>query len=209
MKSIFDIFQFITLIAFLFVFIGRSIYLYLRVGVNPLVLGVGKAGYRRFVELLFFVGLTLWIIEVAAYALDWEWHLFGGVFEAVLLTAISAKFVGMLMIVAGFTLFVLALVAFGQSWRVGIDEQSPGDLITHGVFGISRNPIFLFIDLYFVGTFLISGTVFFLLMAIVVVVGLHYQILQEERFLNQHYGVPYQAYCENVSRYLTLRRRVS
>jgi protein-S-isoprenylcysteine O-methyltransferase Ste14 len=209
MKSFFDIFQFITLIAFLFVFIGRSIYLYLRAGVNPLVLGVGKAGFRRFIELLFFVGLTLWIIDVAAYALDWEWHLFRGVFEDVLLAAISAKLVGMLLIAAGFALFVLALVAFGRSWRVGIDEQSPGDLITHGVFAISRNPIFLFIDLYFVGTFLINGTVFFLLMAIAVVVGLHYQILQEERFLDQHYGEPYQAYCETVSRYLTWPRRVS
>lgn len=154
MNSIFESFQLVTLIAFLVVFIGRTITLKARHGVNPLVLGVGKNGFRRFLELSFVVGLMVWIIEILIAVFHWEWHIFGGALTTTILDSVIAKILGMIVIVIGFVLFVLALVAFGQSWRVGIDEQNPGDLVTHGIFSISRNPIFLFIDLYFVGTFL-------------------------------------------------------
>lgn len=206
MKSFFDTFQFITLIAFLVVFIGRSIFLYARHGINSLVLGIGKTGLRRVVELAFFIGLLVWILEIVVSIFHWEWHIFRGTFATIILNSMFAKIAGMILILAGFALFVIALVAFGQSWRVGIDEQSPGDLVTHGVFSISRNPIFLFIDLYFVGTFLINGSLFFLMFAIVVVIGLDYQIRQEEHFLKSNYGEPYLQYFNSVRRYLTLRR---
>ncbi len=204
--TFFDIFQIITLIAFLIVFIGRSIFLYARHGINPLVLGIGKTGVRRIVELSFFVGLLVWIVEILIQVFHWEWQIFGGVFATSLVDLLPAKIAGTAIIVLGFALFVLALVAFGQSWRVGIDEASPGDLVTHGVFGFSRNPIFLFIDMYFLGTFLINGTLFFLLMAIAVILGMHYQILQEERFLMQNYGQPYRDYQDKVGRYFSWQR---
>ena len=206
MQTFFDIFQIITLITFLVVFIGRSLYLYFRYGINPLVLGVGKGGIRRITEIGFFVGLVLWIYEVAATALHWTTHLFGGIFTSVLLNSLAAKSIGVVLITCGFALFVSALVAFGQSWRVGIDIRTPGELVTHGIFTYSRNPIFLFIDLYFLGTFLINGTLFFLLAALIVIVGIHYQILQEERFLLQYYGNSYQEYCYAAGRYFTWKR---
>jgi len=206
MQTFFDIFQIITLITFLVVFIGRSLYLYFRYGINPLVLGVGKGGIRRITEIGFFIGLALWIYEVAVAALHWPTRIFGGVFTSMLLDSFAAKSIGVVLVICGFTLFVLALIAFGQSWRVGIDERTPGELVTRGVFAYSRNPIFLFIDLYFIGTFLINGTLFFLLAALIVVVGIHYQILQEERFLLQYYGDSYQFYRNAVGRYFTWKQ---
>jgi protein-S-isoprenylcysteine O-methyltransferase Ste14 len=62
------------------------------------------------------------------------------------------------------------------------------------------------VDLYLVGTFLINGTVIFLLLAILVVAGLHYQILQEEKFLAQPYGKAYRNYCAQTRRYFGRRR---
>lgn len=206
MNSIFDTFQLITLIAFLIVFIGRSIFLYTHHGINPLVLGVGKTGIRRTVELTFFAGLLLWIIEILVTVFHWDWHIFGRLSTITVFDALPAKTIGMVLITFGFVLFMLALAAFGQSWRVGIDEQCPGDLITHGVFRISRNPIFLFVDLYFVGTFLIYSSTFFLVSAILVIIGMHYQILQEESFLKNNYGEPYLQYMEQTARYLGWRR---
>ncbi len=203
--SIFDIFQLVTLVAFLIVFIGRSIFLYTRHGVNPLVLGVGKTGLRRIVELAFFVGLFLWIIEIICNALHWDWHVFGNSSSVIIFDIIQIKILGVALIVSGFLMFVLALISFGRSWRVGIDEQSPGDLVTHGVFRISRNPIFVFIDLYFAGTFFIYSSTFFLVAAIIVLFGLHYQILQEESFLKENYGKSYLQYMERTARYLGWR----
>jgi protein-S-isoprenylcysteine O-methyltransferase Ste14 len=201
----FDIFQIITLIAFLIVFIGRSIFLYARHGVNPLVLGIGKTGLRRIVEFAFFAGLLLWIIEIFSNAFHWDWHIFGNASSIILANIVLIKISGVAFILIGFSMFVLALVSFGHSWRIGIDEKSPGDLVTLGIFSISRNPIFLFIDLYFVGTFFIYSSTFFLVAAILVVVGLHYQILQEESFLKNNYGEPYLRYMERTSRYLGWR----
>jgi protein-S-isoprenylcysteine O-methyltransferase Ste14 len=62
------------------------------------------------------------------------------------------------------------------------------------------------IDRYFIGTFLINGTLFFLIAALIVVFGIHYQILQEEKFLDKNYGQSYQDYCNSVARYFTWKR---
>ena len=98
-----------------------------------------------------------------------------------------------------------ALIAFGNSWRIGIDEKSADALVTNGIFALSRNPIFAFIDLYFIGTFLINGTLVFLVFAVVTVLALHYQILQEEKFLLSKYCQAYQVYRLQAGRYLNLK----
>jgi protein-S-isoprenylcysteine O-methyltransferase Ste14 len=51
----------------------------------------------------------------------------------------------------GLIIFLLALISFGKSRRVGIDKEKSNELITKGIFKYSRNPIFIFMDIYFVG----------------------------------------------------------
>jgi len=106
------------------------------------------------------------------------------------------------MIVCAFVIFVLALRALGNSWRLGIDENHPGRLVTTGIYAHSRNPIYLFFDLYFLGTFLINGSLFFLIMTVLAALNLHYQIRQEERFLARAHGAAYEAYCARTPRYI-------
>ncbi|MBN1873531.1 MAG: hypothetical protein JXA33_04815, partial [Anaerolineae bacterium] len=67
-------------------------------------------------------------------------------------------------------------------------------------------PIFLFVDLYLIGTFFINGTASFLIFTVLILAGLHYQILQEEKFLAQTYGRAYQDYCARTGRYFGWRR---
>jgi hypothetical protein len=57
-------------------------------------------------------------------------------------------------------------------------------------------------DLYFVGTRLLQRDIFFLLFAAAAIGGIHYQILQEERFLSKHYGEAYRRYLQTVPRYV-------
>lgn len=63
----------------------------------------------------------------------------------------------------------------------------------------------LFLDLYFLGTGLIQGDLFFILFAIVAAAGIHIQIRQEERFLEAHYGEAYRRYRRAVPRYVKFR----
>lgn len=206
MNEFFDYFQIAGLAFFLIVFVGRTLYLRFSKNINPITLGVGKKGLQRIVELSFFVGLILWIVEVLLYALHIEFRLFPAPLDMQLIDTMPAKIIGVALIIVAFIIFIWALVSFRDSWRIGIDEKTPGELITTGIFAVSRNPIFIFIDLYFIGTFLINGAVIFLIFAAVVVIGLHYQIIQEEKFLAKAYGQAYQDYCARTGRYFGWRR---
>lgn len=205
MEQFFDYFQMTVLVLFLLVFVGRTLYMRLRQGIKVFALGVGKSGWRRALELSFFGGLVLWMGAVLVYALDQEARFLPAFLNAKLIDSMSLGVVGAVLTVLGFALFVWSLISFGNSWRIGIDKKALGDLVTTGAFAFSRNPIFLFIDLYFVGTFLINGTLVFLIFAVLVIVGLHYQIVQEERFLAQAFGKPYKDYCARTGRYLGRR----
>ena len=52
---------------------------------------------------------------------------------------------------AGLTLVFWSLISFGRSFRVGIDTDRPDKLITAGIFGYSRNPIYVAFAFVLVG----------------------------------------------------------
>lgn len=191
----------LQLILFYAIFVGRSITLPLIYGINPFTLGKGKKGWQRVVELFFFVGLIDWTWEVVNEIFGWGFTVLPEIFYAKLFDFWILDLVGSGLLLAGNLIFAWALYSFGSSWRIGIDHQSPGTLVTSGVFGKSRNPIFLAMDGIFLGTALIYGNIFFIAAFLLTAAGIHYQILQEERFLTQRYGDDYLAYCQRVSRY--------
>ena len=204
--SFFDIFQLAALTFFLVVFLGRTLLLWLNQGINPFALGAGKKGLHRLLELALFPWLVLWMLEILASTLRGPYRLIPASWNPLLLNNLLLKIAGALLIVFGDFVFVWALISFGNSWRVGIDEKKVGTLVTSGVFAFSRNPIFVFLDLYFIGTFLVNGTLILLVFAGVTILGIHYQILQEERFLLSKYGQAYQEYCSRTGRYLGLQK---
>jgi protein-S-isoprenylcysteine O-methyltransferase Ste14 len=141
------------------------------------------------------------IVLTTIAALDWR--VLPTPLQRQFLDALSAQIAGVALVTAGGAVFILALVSFGASWRIGIDANTPGGLVTTGMFALSRNPIFIFLDLYAFGTFLINGTLGFLLFALVLAAGIHYQILQEESFLRRTYGTAYHDYCRRTARYFS------
>jgi protein-S-isoprenylcysteine O-methyltransferase Ste14 len=201
-KDYFDHFQLIALAVLLTVFIGRSLYMGVVKKINPIALGIGKRGLRRTVEVGFLFGFVAWVLEIIASALQTGWRVFPGPLQWQVVDSMPLKIAGAILVVAGIAVFALALISFGISWRVGIDEKAPGGLVTTGMFAVSRNPIFLCLDLYAFGTFLLNGTLGFLIFAMLFALGIHYQILQEEGFLLRTYGREYQRYCDRTSRYL-------
>lgn|SRR5574341_567113 len=67
---------FYALQMFLSVFFGRTLYLRLRKGINPITLGNKQRGWRQLVELAFPVWLALWTLEVVCASLSVSWQLF-------------------------------------------------------------------------------------------------------------------------------------
>ena len=98
--------------------------------------------------------------------------------------------------------FALTLASFGDSFRVGIDEQNPDKLVTTGMFSVSRNPIYVCFLMFFTGLFLIHRNIVIAAAVVLFALAIHRQVLREEKFLKSHYGADYEAYCRKVKRYL-------
>ena len=201
MNSFFDYFQITSVAICLLIVAGRASYLRFGRNINPIVIGGGKKGFLLAVELMALAGLIVWIVEVLLHALHSSFRLFPWPLDIQIFSSLPAKLMGVTLITLGLVIFVLAYVSFGDSWRVGFDVKSPGVLVTTGIFFVSRNPIYIFLDLWFIGIFLINGELIFLIFAAAAVAALHWQILQEESFLSKLYGQPYQDYCERTGRY--------
>lgn len=197
----FDYFQIITLIIFLSIFIGRSLWLRSK-GTEVFRLGTGKKGLNALLEKSFIIFFPLWLFEIGIHALNLEFQILPSMLVKPLFDNHIISIGGVVFIFSSILIFSLALISFKSSWRVGIDTVAPGDLVTTCVFSLSRNPIFLSMNLYFLGTFLIYGTVFFLLCFIGIALGFHVQILHEESFLIEKYGDSYCEYMAKVHRYI-------
>ena len=199
--NFFDYFQVITLIIFLLIFFGRTIWL-MRKNTKVFVLGSGKQGFTALLEKCFLVFFPIWLIEIFIHSLELNIQFLPFALVKQILNNQIIQFAGAVVIFAGLLVFCLALISFKSSWRVGIDTVAPGDLITTGIFSVSRNPIFLSMDLYFLGTFLIYSNLFFLLCFVCIALGFQFQIHQEETFLIERYGDSYRSYMTQVNRYI-------
>ncbi len=201
--NFFDYFQIASAVVFLLVIASRAVYMMASRGINPIVIGGGKKGLVRAIELMSFGGLLLWIIEVLLYAFHADVHIFPAPLNQVLIDSQVSRIIGVLLVSTGLLFFIGAFVSFGDSWRVGFDLKTPGALVTGGIFAFSRNPIYVFLDLWFVGVFLINGRLIFLIFAILTLIIVHKQILQEEAFLSKLYSQPYDLYRARTGRYIT------
>jgi protein-S-isoprenylcysteine O-methyltransferase Ste14 len=199
--TFFDHLQISIAVILLCVIATKAIYLRVVTGINPIVIGRGKGAWR-ILEILSLGSLVLWITEVLLHALHSGYDIFPQNVNVALLSATAVKIVGLALVSLGLNTFILAFLSFGNSWRIGIDRQKPGTLVTKGIFSITRNPIYLAFDLLSFGMFLMNGTWFFLIFASLAGLGCHFQILREEEFLRRQYGQDFAEYCRRTARYL-------
>ena len=204
--SFLSLFQFAGLFLFVSLFAGVTLHLRKNKKINALKLNIANKRIYGILELSLIAVVTVWALEVVMYAGDTGFRIFPSPFAWQLIHSPTFEIAGVALVILGFTICILALRALGTSWRLGIDERTPGDLVTDGIYAISRNPIYLFFSLYFIGTFLINGTLIFLIFAAFVAANLQLQIFEEEKFLAKTYGLAYQRYCAATRQYFTWQK---
>lgn len=90
-----------------------------------------------------------------------------------------------------------------DSWRAGVSETDKTDLVTDGIYQISRNPAFLGFDLVYIGILLLFFNWILVLFSVFAMVMFHLQIVKvEEKFLVSVFGEDYAQYKKTVNRYL-------
>ena len=108
---------------------------------------------------------------------------------------------GWLFIACGTVITVMAQSQMGTAWRIGIDDR-PTDLITNGLFLLSRNPIFSGMILTLVGAVLIAPAVWSILFASITILLITLQTRFEEKHLVELHGEKYITYARQVGRFL-------
>jgi len=111
------------------------------------------------------------------------------------------SWIGVFFCLVGLSILLWSLVSFGQSFRIGIDLDHPDQLITTGVFAITRNPIYVAFAFILLGQFFIFSNWILLVFFVAAIWLFHRQVLREEDFLKKHYGQEYLEYCRRVRRY--------
>lgn len=178
-------------------FVGKSISIYRKIGKNPIVLPNEDTAHGL-LGLYFKLstgGLLLYFIVLAFFP-----HIYDRILPIQSLEFRQAQIIGVLILLMSILWTVIAQYQMKESWRIGIDTETPTALITNGLFKISRNPIFLGMLASMIGLFLATPNFVTLLVLILAYVLIQIQIRLEEEFLLQQHGEAYEMFKENTRR---------
>lgn len=167
-----------------------------RQGIQTDQLGKGKQGFVKGIE----IGTkTVTIVVPLAEVIF--------IFRGVTVLPDWARILGAVIGTAGVVAFVISVCTMKDSWRAGVSETEKTELVTTGIYQISRNPAFLGFDLMYTGILLMFFHWVLLLITLLGMIMLHLQIVNvEEDFLITAFGEDYLAYRRKVGRYLGRRR---
>mgnify|MGYP001794217017 CR=1 FL=1 len=193
------IYLFLFLIAyFFFVFFLRSYLLWKRTGVNPLTFSKSDDAHGYNGKVFTFISILEFVV-VFVYAFKGEWYQY--LLPFWYLEHSYLQYVGWGLLLLSLILVWVAQSQMANSWRIGIDEKNKTELVTNGLFSVSRNPIFLGVMIANLGLMLIIPNAFTLLIVSLSTVSINTQIRLEEVFLKRSHGKVYQDYLNQVRRW--------
>lgn len=121
----------------------------------------------------------------------------------------SVQLLGAGLAAAGIAATALAQWQMGASWRIGVDPEEHTGLVTTGVFGVVRNPIFAAMLVTGAGFALMVGNVVAVTGAVALLLALEVQVrLVEEPYLKRTHGEAYNQYAAKAGRFVPLIGRL-
>ena len=165
-------------------------------GIQTDQIGKDKVGFVKFVEVTMKVAAVL--VFVAGLVSIFIGSNYGSVTVRVMGAAIS---------VVGTFVFIAAVLTMRDSWRAGVSKTDKTELVTKGIYQISRNPAFLGFDLLYIGTLLMFFNWILCILTVFAIIMYHLQIVNvEEEFLLATFGNEYLQYKQKVCRYIGRKR---
>ena len=111
--------------------------------------------------------------------------------------------VGAVVSITGIGGGFLAQLAMGDAWRIGVGIGERTTLVTHGMYGWVRNPIFTFIEISLVGFFFTVPNTWSAITLILMTISIQLQVrLVEEPYLHAIHGDTYKNYTAIVGRFI-------
>lgn len=164
-------------------------------GIKTDQMGKGKAGFVKGIEITMKVATYIVpVVEVISIVLGTT------VFP------IGIRVVGICIGFLGVIVFVISVVTMRDNWRAGVSKTDKTELVTNGIYQISRNPAFLGFDLVYIGILLMFFNIGLFIASAFAVLMFHLQIVNvEEDFLLAAFGEEYLEYRKRVCRYIGRR----
>jgi protein-S-isoprenylcysteine O-methyltransferase Ste14 len=107
--------------------------------------------------------------------------------------ATAVRWGGLALMAAGLAVYFVGLFVLGASWRIGIDRDQPGPLVTAGPFAFVRHPLYSGVLLSTIGLALLTADVVVVAATAAVWSAVPIQARLEEEFLAARYP-EYEAY---------------
>lgn len=186
--------------ALLILFIFYSIYFIKKFiqklnGIKTRQIGSNKTKSIRRVET--FMSITTMLVVII--------ELLSIVFDYTILES-KYRYLGLIIGLLGDFIFLISVITMKNSWRAGIPNKDKTNLITNGIYKISRNPAFLGFDLMYIGLSLLYFNIFNVFISILAIISLHFQILEEEKYLEKTFKEEYLNYKSRTLRYLGVKK---
>jgi protein-S-isoprenylcysteine O-methyltransferase Ste14 len=154
---------------------------------------LSNPGVRFPPPFLFIIGL------LAGWVLDRYWH-------ALPLSRFAGSALepfGFAALVLGVVLAAWGMMTFRRAKTAIIPHQSASQLVTHGPYRFTRNPMYTGLTIaYLGGAALINSAWPIILLPIVLVILIKTVILREEMYLTDAFGAEYTGYAASVRRWL-------
>lgn len=186
-----------SLVYLLVAFVVPSVRVYKQTGVNPVTFGSSDSAHD-YVGLVMKLLTVLLLLSVLTYSFSSKLYSYLNPFSY--LSHDGFKYAGLFISHLALVWIIVAQAQMKQSWRIGIDEKNKTELITHGLFSLSRNPVFLGIILTTTGIFFIIPNAITLLVAVCSYLIIQVQIRLEEAHLLVAHGADYAMYKRRVRR---------
>lgn len=180
-------------------FVWRSYRLWKTTGVNPVTFK-GSDSAHDFIGRVFKLVFVIIIGVVFLYSFFPTAYIYTSPIQW--LESRWLRCIGVVLLLLSLIWTVVAQAQMGEAWRIGIDNEHRTPLFQKGVFGVSRNPIFLGMMLTLCGLFLTLPSAFTLLVFVLGVALIGVQVRLEEEYLVQVHPEAYPEYRQRVRRWL-------
>ena len=189
------------------VFFLISLIVYLIGFISPLIIvkRSGKAPHGNnegasILTKLSSISIVVWFLYIILFTLIGE-----PIRSFLLITFLNKDYMilmGMVLVAFSFVLEGLGTYRLRENFRIELPKDET-ELVTAGIYQVTRNPIVLEVFLLLTGSFFMLPTIISLMLNIINILTFHSKVKDEEKFLVNRFGSEYKEYKRKVGRYLS------
>lgn len=170
-----------------------------QIGKSPIVLTTDDSAFGLIGFYVKFAMLAL-VVYVIMFSVFPQWYRH---FKPIMvLEHQRLKIAALVLSLASLVWMVVSQNHMRQSWRLGVDLQNKTELISDGVYKISRNPIYVGMLISIAALFIITTNMVTLLISALTIVLVQIQVRLGEEYLTKMHGQEFLNSKQKVRRWL-------